>query len=290
MECDPTRMCELLVGLGDVEVLGVADSEGGPLRVHVRRRALRPPCEGCGGALWSDGERAVELVDLPAFGRSVRLVWHKRRWRCPRSGCWAGTVTEQAREIALPRERLTSRARLSTWTRANARSPGVTATAGCWSPRCQYTSPRKRYSSEVKRTGTSWLPSPLAARPALESLLVSAADTDVPVVASAISIAVAVAAPSTTEWDPARSRPRFINCVVRLTRPCSPHQSCPSPACRWVVCRGRGRRRRRGLRRRRRRPRGCGRWTRCRWGGRFCWRRWRGLWLVGAARRRGCGR
>ena len=86
--------------------------------------------------------------------------------------------------------------RLSTRTRANARSPGVTATAGCWSPRCQHTSPRKRYSSEVKRTGTSWLPSPLAARPALESLLVSAADTDVPVVASAISIAVA--APSRT--------------------------------------------------------------------------------------------
>ena len=74
MEVDPTRVCELLVGLGDIEVLGVDDDEGGPLRVHVRRRAPRPDCEGCGGALWSDGERAVELVDLPAFGRAVRLV------------------------------------------------------------------------------------------------------------------------------------------------------------------------------------------------------------------------
>ena len=28
MECDPTRMCERLVGLGDVEVLGVDDEAG----------------------------------------------------------------------------------------------------------------------------------------------------------------------------------------------------------------------------------------------------------------------
>ena len=110
MEYDPTRMCELLVGLGDVEVLSVGDEGGGPLRVHVRCRAARPPCGGCGGLLWSDGERAVVLVDLPAFGRPVRLVWRKRRWRCARRGCGAGTVTEADREIAPARALLTSRA------------------------------------------------------------------------------------------------------------------------------------------------------------------------------------
>ena len=110
MEVDPTRVCELLVGLGDVEVLGVDDEAGGPLRVHIRRRAPRPGCVGCGGPLWSDGERPVVLVDLPAFGRAVRLVWHKRRWRCPDRGCGAGTVTEQDPEIAPPREKLTTRA------------------------------------------------------------------------------------------------------------------------------------------------------------------------------------
>ena len=57
-----------------MEVLGVDDEAGEPLRVHVRQRAERPPCEDCGGPLWSNGERPVELVDLPAFGRSVRLV------------------------------------------------------------------------------------------------------------------------------------------------------------------------------------------------------------------------
>ncbi len=74
MEVDPTRVCEVL--LGDVEVLGVEDDAGAPLRVHIRRQAPRPDCDGCGGPLWSDGERQVELVDLPTLGRAVRLVWH----------------------------------------------------------------------------------------------------------------------------------------------------------------------------------------------------------------------
>ena len=123
MECDPTRVCELLVGLGDVEVLGVDDEEGEPLRVHIRRRTSRPVCEGCGGLLWSDGERTVELVDLAAFGRPARLVWHKRRWRCAQRCCGAGTVTEQDPAIAPARERLTTRA--GRW---------ATRRAGCGDP------------------------------------------------------------------------------------------------------------------------------------------------------------
>ena len=34
MEADPTLMCELLVGMGDVEVPGVDDREGERLRAH----------------------------------------------------------------------------------------------------------------------------------------------------------------------------------------------------------------------------------------------------------------
>ncbi len=110
MEVDPARVCELLVGLGDVEVLGVDDEAGEPLGVHVRRRAPRPGYESCGRPLWSDGERLVVLADLPAFGRLARLVWHKRRWRCASSECAAGTVTEQDCEIGPPRSALTTRA------------------------------------------------------------------------------------------------------------------------------------------------------------------------------------
>ena len=110
MECGPARVCERLVGLGDVEVFGIDDEAGEPLGVRIGRRAVRPACERCGGLLWSDGERVVSLVDLPAFGRPARLVWHKRRWRCAQPRCSAGAVTGQGPEIAPPREELTARA------------------------------------------------------------------------------------------------------------------------------------------------------------------------------------
>ena len=38
MEVDPTRMCELLVGLADLDVVGVEDVTGCPIVVHVRSR------------------------------------------------------------------------------------------------------------------------------------------------------------------------------------------------------------------------------------------------------------
>ena len=109
MEENPTRVCELIVGLGDVEVLGVDDERAGPLAVDVRTRR-RPSCGGCGGAVWSKGTRPVRLVDLPAFGRPVRLIWHKWRWCCPAAGCGVGSFTEVAAEIAPARAALTARA------------------------------------------------------------------------------------------------------------------------------------------------------------------------------------
>ncbi len=71
-----------------------------------RSRAAMVVVSGCGPT----ASRLVELVDLPSFGRPVRLVWHKRRWRCRRQDCGAGTVTEQDPAIAPPREKLTTRA------------------------------------------------------------------------------------------------------------------------------------------------------------------------------------
>jgi hypothetical protein len=35
LEVDPTRMCELLVGLPDVTVLGIDDIDDGPLVIHI---------------------------------------------------------------------------------------------------------------------------------------------------------------------------------------------------------------------------------------------------------------
>ena len=87
----------------------MADEAAGPLELHIRTRR-RPVCGGCGGAVWSKGSTPVRLVDLPAFGRPARLVWHKRRWRCPAVGCPVGSFTEVAEQIAPARAALTARA------------------------------------------------------------------------------------------------------------------------------------------------------------------------------------
>ena len=110
MEVDPIRVCELLVGLGEVTVLGATDEPGGPVRVHVETRGPRPPCPGCGGPVWVKDQRPVELVDLAAFGRPARLVWHKNRWSCPAEGCGVGSFTETAAHIAAARLLMTDRA------------------------------------------------------------------------------------------------------------------------------------------------------------------------------------
>ena len=110
MECDPTRINEILVGLDGVEVVGVDDVPGKPLRVHISKKQARPLCEGCAGGVWAHGVRKVPLVDLPAFGRPVRLVWHKRRWKCPDSACGVKTFTEQDPALAPSRAVLTTRA------------------------------------------------------------------------------------------------------------------------------------------------------------------------------------
>lgn len=100
-----------LIGLDGVEVLEVDGLPDGALLVEIRTiEAPRPPCPGCGGRVRSKGERPVELVDLPAFGRPVRLLWRKRRWECPDEACGVGSLTEQDPRIASERELLTSRA------------------------------------------------------------------------------------------------------------------------------------------------------------------------------------
>ena len=94
-----------------MDLVGIDDSgERTPIGVVIRSRKARPTCEGCGGRVWSKGYRTAVLVDLPAFGRPVRLRWRKRRWTCPDSGCAVRSFVEQDATIAPPRALLTSRA------------------------------------------------------------------------------------------------------------------------------------------------------------------------------------
>jgi transposase len=110
VEMNPIRVCEVLVGLGGVDVVGVDDVVDDPIRVHVETRRLRPDCLRCETPAVVKDRPVVELVDLPVFGRPARLVWRKHRWACPDDTCPAGTWTEQEPRIAAPRLALTDRA------------------------------------------------------------------------------------------------------------------------------------------------------------------------------------
>jgi len=111
VERNHIRMCELLVGLPDVNVLGIED--GGPdtpVRIHVETRGSRPRCRECGGGVGVKERPLIELVDLAVFGRPARLVWRKHRWLCVDPACSVGSWTEQELRIAPPRLALTDRA------------------------------------------------------------------------------------------------------------------------------------------------------------------------------------
>jgi transposase len=103
-------MCELLVGLPDVNVLAVVDVAGEPLRVHVETREPRPACPSCAGDVVIKDRPTVELVDLAVFGRRARLIWRKHRWSCPASTCPVGSWTGEHAAIAAPRLGMTDRA------------------------------------------------------------------------------------------------------------------------------------------------------------------------------------
>jgi transposase len=109
VETNATRMCQLLVGLPSVTVLGVADLLSSlPLQIHVETRVEGAEhCRDCGVRATVKDRDRVRLVDLPAFGRRTRLVWRKRRWRCPERLCPNGSWTERAPAIASPRLGLT---------------------------------------------------------------------------------------------------------------------------------------------------------------------------------------
>ncbi|MGB3763167.1 MAG: ISL3 family transposase [Ornithinimicrobium sp.] len=67
-------------------------------------------CRACGVIAHSHGRRDVHLIDVPCFGRPVRLIWRKRTWRCAEQRCPVRSFTEQHEDLAGPRALLTVRA------------------------------------------------------------------------------------------------------------------------------------------------------------------------------------
>ena len=109
MVTDSTRMCEVLIGLGDVNVLDVTETDH-RLEITIETRVERPVCASCGGGVRMKDRAVVRLVDLPCFGRPTMLRWRKHRWSCPSSGCDVGSFTEDVPTIGAARLALTDRA------------------------------------------------------------------------------------------------------------------------------------------------------------------------------------
>lgn len=103
--------CDLLVGLDGLHVIAV-DRDDGCCGLTVTVESAPEPmgCRSCGVVAHAHGRVEVRLVDAPAMGRPVRILWRKRRWVCPDPGCPVGSFVEQDERVAAPRAVLTTRA------------------------------------------------------------------------------------------------------------------------------------------------------------------------------------
>lgn len=102
--------CDLLVGLPGLHVIAVEHDARERLVVAVESAPEPMGCRSCGVIAHGHGRVDVRLVDAPAFGRPVRLIWRKRRWVCPEPACEVGSFVEQDEAVATPRALLTTRA------------------------------------------------------------------------------------------------------------------------------------------------------------------------------------
>lgn len=100
MECNPTRLCALLVGLPLVRVIGADVDARDRLRVHVEIPVGDARCQMCGTPARVKERPLVELADLCCFGRPSRLVWRKHRLCCPNPSLLVGSWTMEVPEIA----------------------------------------------------------------------------------------------------------------------------------------------------------------------------------------------
>jgi transposase len=100
-----------LLGLAGLRVTDV-ETTADATTVHARTEpGVGTVCPDC----QTLAQRCKEEVttrprDLPYAGRSVMLVWHKRRWYCEQPACPRKTFTESVPSLP-PRQRLTTRMR-----------------------------------------------------------------------------------------------------------------------------------------------------------------------------------
>ncbi|AKK10983.1 ISL3 family transposase [Corynebacterium uterequi] len=102
------KRCDDLVGLDAMHVLSVHDRDE-YREITVESDPTPRACPDCHGPGAAHGRVPVTLVDIPSFGRPVRICWLKRRYTCPAPGCARTTFVEHNPTVALPRQRITVR-------------------------------------------------------------------------------------------------------------------------------------------------------------------------------------
>lgn len=110
MITDPIVISQRFSRLPNVKVLGIDDEAGGVFRAHVECAARVHGCPSCGVVAHVKDRYRVELIDLPIYGQPTRLVWHKRRLRCPDPDCPMGSWAERDDSIASSHLSMTDRA------------------------------------------------------------------------------------------------------------------------------------------------------------------------------------
>jgi transposase len=105
---DGSGHAEVMLGLDGVRILDVEERPG-ELVITAETTRTRGYCPSYRRRAKPHDRTEIQLRDLHCFGRPVRLVLRKRRWRCKTKGCIKKTWTEKIDGI-IPRQLLTERA------------------------------------------------------------------------------------------------------------------------------------------------------------------------------------
>jgi transposase len=116
-----------VLGMSGFRLLEAREVEG-ELELVVETDAAVVGCTGRGVRAESHGRRDTLGRDLPVAGRSSRLRWRKRLWRCHEPLCERSTWTERSEHIA-PRAALTERAKTAICVQVGREGDSVAAVA-----------------------------------------------------------------------------------------------------------------------------------------------------------------
>src|SRR4051794_6061357 len=106
------RAATLLLGIEGLAVQRVElDPDGARVAHVVTAEQAAAACPSCGVVSTSvKGHARTRPRDIPYGDAALRLVWHKRRWRCREAACRRGSFTESLPAVPA-RARVTTRLR-----------------------------------------------------------------------------------------------------------------------------------------------------------------------------------